>query len=169
MQPRSSACDILRPEEANSMRKAVGTALVVLLVVAVGAGGVWYWRTQIVPGQAAGPAAGAPPGKPAGGGGGFAIPVEAAKVTVDRIVQSVPAVGTLSSNDSVILGPEVTGRVAELDVKEGEQVAAGTVIALLDQSVYKAQVAEREASLALSKANFGRADQLMQKNYGTAK
>jgi membrane fusion protein (multidrug efflux system) len=145
------------------MRKSVGAGLAVLLL-AVAAGGAWYWRSHLMPGAV--PAGGAPPaGKP----GGFAIPVEATKVTVDRVVQSVPAVGTLRSNESVIIAPEIAGRVTQLDVKEGEKVAAGTVIATLDQSVYQAQVAQIEASLALSKINYQRASDLLQKNYGTAK
>jgi membrane fusion protein, multidrug efflux system len=146
------------------MRKSVGAGLAVLLVAAVAAGGAWYWRSHLMPGAV--PAGGAAPAaKP----GGFAIPVEATKVTVDRVVQSVPAVGTLRSNESVIIAPEIAGRVTQLDVKEGEKVAAGTVIATLDQSVYQAQVAQIEASLALSKINYQRASDLLQKNYGTAK
>ena len=146
------------------MRRSVGAGLAAVLLVAVAAGGAWYWRTHLMPGAA--PAGGAlPAGKP----GGFAIPVEAVKVTIGKVVESVPAVGTLRSNESVIIAPEIAGRISELDVKEGEKVAAGTVIALLDQTVYQAQIAQIEASLALSKINYQRAIDLLQKNYGTAK
>ena len=146
------------------MRRSVGAGLAALLLVAVAAGGAWYWRTHLMPGAV--PAGGAlPAGKP----GGFAIPVEAVKVTIGKVVESVPAVGTLRSNESVIIAPEIAGRISELDVKEGEKVAAGTVIALLDQTVYQAQIAQIEASLALSKINYQRAIDLLQKNYGTAK
>jgi membrane fusion protein, multidrug efflux system len=146
------------------MRKSVGAGLAVLLLAAAAGGAAWYWRGHLMPGTA--PPAGAPAaGKP----GGFAIPVEAVKVTVDRVVQSVPAVGTLRSNESVIIAPEIAGRVTQLDVKEGEKVAAGTVIATLDQSVYQAQIAQIQASLVLSKINYQRATELLQKSYGTAK
>ena len=146
------------------MRRSVGAGLAAVLLVAVAAGGAWYWRTHLMP--AAAPTGGAPSaGKP----GGFAIPVEAVKVTIGKVVESVPAVGTLRSNESVIIAPEIAGRIAELDVKEGEKVAAGTLIALLDQTVYQAQIAQIEASLALSKINYQRAIDLLQKNYGTAK
>src|SRR5262245_57624396 len=147
------------------MRRSVGAGLAAVLLVAVAAGGAWYWWTHLMPGAA--PAGGAlPAGKPAGG---FASPVEAVKLTIGKVVESVPAVGTLRSNESVIIAPEIAGRIAELDVKEGEKVAAGTVIALLDQTVYQAQIAQIEASLALSKINYQRAIDLLQKNYGTAK
>ena len=144
------------------MRRSL--AVLVVLLIAAAAGGAWYWRGHLLPGGA--PGGGAPPAAKAGG---FAIPVEAVKVTADRVVQSVPAVGTLRSNESVIIAPEIAGRVTQLDVKEGEKVAAGTLIALLDQSVYQAQIAQIEASLALSKINYQRATDLLQKNYGTAK
>jgi membrane fusion protein (multidrug efflux system) len=146
------------------MRRSIGAGFAAVLLVAVAAGGAWYWRTHLMPGAA--PAGGAlPAGKP----GGFAIPVEAVKVTIGKVVESVPAVGTLRSNESVIIAPEIAGRISQLDVKEGEKIAAGTVIALLDQSVYQAQIAQIEASLALSKINYQRATDLLQKNYGTAK
>src|SRR5882724_4484486 len=145
------------------MRRSVGGGLAVLLLAAVVASGAWYWRSHLMPGAA--PASGALPAKP----GGFAILVEADKVTIDRVVQSVPAVGTLRSNESVIIAPEIAGRVTLLDVKEGEKVAAGTVIATLDQSVYQAQIAQIQASLALSRISYQRASDLLQKNYGTAK
>src|SRR5690349_17906522 len=143
------------------MRRSVGAGLAAVLFVAVAAGGAWYWRTHLMPGAA--------PALPAGKPGGFAIPVEAVKVTIGKVVESVPAVGTLRSNESVIIAPEIAGRISELDVKEGEKVAAGTLIALLDQTVYQAQIAQIEASLALSKINYQRAIDLLQKNYGTAK
>src|SRR5262245_28934421 len=112
-------------------------------------------------------AGGDPPAQPAAGGGGFAIPVEAVSVTVERVDLTIPAVGSLRSNESVVLSPEIAGRVNEILANEGQAVSAGTVVARLDQSVYKAEIAEIEANLALSRANFKRADELLRKNAGT--
>ena len=109
------------------------------------------------------------PAQPGAAAGGFAVPVEAVTVAVERVDLSIPAVGSLRSNESVVLSPEIAGRVVEILGEEGQAVTAGTPIARLDQSVYKAEIAEIEANLALSRANFKRADELLKKSAGTAR
>jgi membrane fusion protein, multidrug efflux system len=110
-----------------------------------------------------------PAAAPAPAAGGFAMPVEAVTVAVERVDLTIPAVGSLRSNESVVLSPEIAGRVVEILGEEGQAVRAGMPIARLDQSVYKAEIAEIEANLALSRANFKRADELLKKNAGTAR
>jgi membrane fusion protein (multidrug efflux system) len=140
-------------------------ALLVLLVVA--AGGGYYWYAYLRP---AGDAATSAEGGGAAAGdsaGGFAMPVEVAPVTAGPLTLAIPTVGTLRSNESVILSPEIAGRVAELNIEEGGKVAAGATVAVLDQSVYKAELAQAQASLELSRANYKRAEELLAKNAGT--
>ncbi|HUL06511.1 MAG TPA: efflux RND transporter periplasmic adaptor subunit [Candidatus Acidoferrum sp.] len=110
-----------------------------------------------------------PAAQPAAASGGFAIPVEAVTVAVERVDLTIPAVGSLRSNESVVLSPEIAGRVVEIRGEEGQAVTAGTAVARLDQSVYQAEIAEIEANLELARANFKRADELMRKNAGTAR
>jgi membrane fusion protein, multidrug efflux system len=119
------------------------------------------WQTYVL-GEAATTAADA-------AAGGFAIPVEAVTVAVERVDLTIPAVGSLRSDESVVLSPEIAGRVDEIRAEEGQAVTAGTPIARLDQSVYKAEIAEIEANLALSEANFKRADELLKRSAGTAR
>lgn len=134
------------------------------LIAAVAAGG-YYWYAYVRPaGDMAATDAGAAPAA-----GGFAIPVEAAKVVASPLTLSIPTVGTLRSNESVTLSPEISGRIAELHVGEGEAVEAGATIAVLDQSVDKAELAQAQAALELSRANFKRAEELLAKNAGTAR
>jgi membrane fusion protein (multidrug efflux system) len=111
----------------------------------------------------------APAQEAAAPAGGFAVPVEAVTVAVERIDLTIPAVGSLRSNESVVLSPEIAGRVNEILADEGQAVTAGTPIARLDQSVYRAEIAEIEANLALSRANFKRADELLRKKAGTVR
>jgi membrane fusion protein (multidrug efflux system) len=124
--------------------------------------GAPLWRTHVLGEPAPAQEAAAP-------AGGFAIPVEAVTVAVERIDLTIPAVGSLRSNESVVLSPEIAGRVNEILADEGQAVTAGTPIARLDQSVYRAEIAEIEANLALSRANFKRADELLRKKAGTAR
>ena len=106
------------------------------------------------------PAAGAP-----GGQGGPTV--EAIAVTASPMQRTIEAVGTLQSNESVIVRPEITGRVSEILFEEGQDVTKDTALIRLDDSTYRAQLAEAEAAAALSRTNFSRADDLFKKKTGS--
>ncbi len=143
-----------------------------VLLVAAAAGAWWYSnRGGLSQGTPAGGGqqAAAPAAKPAGPPGGFAVPVEAVKVAVDTAKRETLAIGTFRSFESVMIRPEVTGRVAELSFREGEKIAKGKVMVRLDDSVERANLAQAEAQLALAKSNFERAQTLVARNAGTVK
>jgi membrane fusion protein (multidrug efflux system) len=142
------------------MRSVV--AVVVVLLLAAAAGGA-YWRLVAVPQQQA--AAGARGGPPPG----FAVPVEVAPARVGPASRSVQAVGSLRSNESVIVRPEIPGRIAQFGFAEGQKVKQGQMLVQLDRSVLRAELAQAQASLALAKANYERADDLKQRGAGTQK
>ena len=103
-------------------------------------------RRLLVVRDGAGPAGGAPgPGR---GGPGGPVPVEAQPVRVGDAETTIDAVGTLVSNESVVLRPEVSGRVAAINFVEGAAVAKGTVLVELDSSVERAELAQAEAQQA---------------------
>lgn len=137
----------------------------VLVLLAALGGGAWYWYAYLRPGAAPDQAAAGA----AAAQGGFALPVEAAPVTSGPLTLSIPAVGTLRANESVTLSPEIAGRLVEINIEEGRPVEAGATVATLDQSVYRAELAQARASLELSRANFARAQDLLQKNAGTVR
>lgn len=110
-------------------------------------------------------------GKPAATGGsprGGGIPVEARAVTVDTVRVEVSAVGSLRANESVIVRPEISGRVTEIAFQEGDDVGEGDVLVRLDDSVLRARLAEAEASLVLSRTNYQRAQQLYERKTASA-
>lgn len=89
----------------------------------------------------------------------FAIPVavkfggskpgrEAELATVQKleIHPSILATGNLVFRQEVQLSAEVIGKVAAVQVKEGDQVTRGQVLLKLDPTVYLAEVAQQEAS-----------------------
>ena len=135
-------------------------SMVVVVLVAALLGGAW-WLFMSPPAQTAGgPGAGGPPG-------GFAMPVEAAPVKVGPSRQEIAAVGTLRSNESIIVRPEVPGRIVEIGFAEGQKVTRGQILVRLDSSVERAELAQAHASLALSKANHERAEELVKRGAGT--
>src|SRR3990172_12924422 len=61
--------------------------------------------------------------------------------------------GTIETTE-VRVGPEVAGRVAEVNVLEGAQVAAGDVLLRLDDALLQAQKARAQAGLETAEAGL---------------
>lgn len=153
-----------------------------LLVLAALAGGAyWYFvkqggtvagLTAMVTGAVSGGApapGGASGGAPGGGkppGGAPPMPVEAVPVRIGVVDGTVTAVGSLLSNESVMIRPEIAGRISEIAFKEGQRVAKGTVLVRLDDAIARATLAQAQASIAFSRAELSRADQLVRQNTG---
>lgn len=95
------------------------------------------------------------------------VAVEAAKVAVGPLSERVTAVGSLASNESVIIRPEVAGRVVEIGFEEGRPVAKGALLVRLDDSLNRAEVAEAEARLQLAQRNFTRTEELFSNKIAT--
>lgn len=95
------------------------------------------------------------------------IAVEATRVKIGSIRREIEAVGSLRSGESVIIRPEISGRVTEILFDEGTRVAKGQPLVRLDASVAKAQVAQQAAAVTLSRANQDRAADLMAKGAGS--
>ena len=92
------------------------------------------------------------------------ILVEAAKVSIGSIDRVIEAVGTLVSNESVVLSPETAGRITNISFEEGQQVKKGQLLFQLDDSIVKAELAQMETSLTLSKSNYARALKLFEQS-----
>lgn len=135
--------------------------MVVAAAMLAAAGGAWWFFYFEQP-QAEG--APGPPGR-----GAMAVPVETAPVQVGPIQRRLTAVGSLRSNESVIIRPELAGRIAEIRFEEGERVSQGQPLVVLDDSIYRAELEEVRASLELSRANHDRAIDLLKRGAGTTK
>jgi membrane fusion protein (multidrug efflux system) len=140
------------------MRSTVAVAGVLAAVAAVGA--VSYWAgTRNAPSAAHAPAAGQH-GAPAAG-----VVVEATRVGVARLPQALTAVGSLRSDETIIVRPEIAGRIVQIHFREGESVRRGEVLVKLDDSVQKADVAKAHANLVLSKTKYERSVDLRNKGF----
>ena len=124
------------------------------------------------PGESAPPSggAGAAPGKSgqgvaggAGGGGGMAVELGKPEKLVWQ--KSVTALGSLRSDESVIVRAEQSGRITALNFKEGQPVRAGQMLVQLDDSVARAELEQARANQKLGKAKFDRAAELKERNF----
>ncbi|MEO8007058.1 MAG: efflux RND transporter periplasmic adaptor subunit [Betaproteobacteria bacterium] len=101
------------------------------------------------------PAAAAKPG----------MPVKAESVKIARIVDDVSAVGSLLAEESVIIRPEIDGRIVGLHFKEGQAVTAGTRLVTIDSTEVEAQVAGVKADLKTEEQRLARTQELYEQKF----
>ena len=77
----------------------------------------------------------------------------------------VTAVGTLIAADSVVIRPEIAGRVVGLHFQEGQLVQKGAKLMTLDPSEYRAQLAATTADAKTESQRYERAQELLEKNF----
>ncbi|WP_345773584.1 efflux RND transporter periplasmic adaptor subunit [Azospirillum oleiclasticum] len=157
-------------------------ATVLAALLALGAGGYWYFvqengsvgeladraRTLMAAWTGGGAKPAAPAAAPAQGGNS-PVPIEAATVRVGSIARTVTAVGSTVSNESVVIRPEVAGRITEIAFIEGQAVTRGTVLFRMDDSVARATLAQAQASLAFSRSDLQRAEELFRQGSGAGR
>ncbi len=96
-----------------------------------------------------------------------AIPVEMMVVNVETYVEQEGAVGSLASDEAVIIRSEIAGRVEDIGFEEGQPINKGDLIITIDDSIYRAEFNQAEARLRLSQANYDRAVNLEGRGAGT--
>jgi membrane fusion protein, multidrug efflux system len=113
----------------------------------------------------AGGAGGGGPGGPGGRGPGGPVGVEVGKAETMALSDDAVAVGTLRANESVVVKPEIAGRIAMIGFVDGGRVAKGTLLVQIDNLVASAEVEQAKAELALAQSNFQRTSDLAAKNF----
>lgn len=93
------------------------------------------------------------------------IPVNMMKATATPMTNTVNAVGALIAEDSVVLRPEIDGRIDKLLFKEGQPVKKGAVLVVLDSAAQRARVAAAEAEVKLAESRFRRSEELVAQNF----
>jgi len=119
---------------------------------------------QPVPGEAKGAPSANAKGV-VGAPGGPAVAVEVAAVKSARLQEDVSAIGTLRSNESVVVRPEISGRIIEINFVEGSPVRKGQLLVALDASVYAAEVQQARANLMLAETSFNRTAELEREKF----
>jgi len=99
------------------------------------------------------------PAKPMG------LPVRATPVKVTKVADEVSAVGSLLAEESVVIRPEIDGRITALPFQEGQAVGAGQKLVTIDSSEYEAQLAAIEADLRTEQQRYQRAQELFQQKF----
>lgn len=111
-----------------------------------------------------GDAKGGAPGKGPGGPGG-PTPVEVVRLAPTVVKEDLQAVGSLRSNESVILRPEVSGRIASINFRDGQIVRRGQLLVALDATLNEAEVAQARAEYDLAMSNLKRSEDLARRAF----
>src|SRR3954454_21211308 len=144
------------------MSKVVTGAIAALLILFAVAGAYWFGTQQALSNAASRAAGATQQNGKAGASSGTPsnITVEAARVTTESLPQTITAVGSLRSDESVTLRPEVAGRISAIAFQEGQRVVKGTKLVQLDPAVPQAEVEQARANVTLAKTKYTRAVEL---------
>ena len=107
----------------------------------------------------------APAAKGGPGGPGGPTPVEIVVVQPSAVQEDLQAVGSLRSNESVVLRPEVSGRIATIGFRDGQVVKKGQLLIGLDSTLNEAEVAQYRAEYDLALSNLKRSEDLARQKF----
>ena len=168
--------------------KKLHTLVAVIGIAALG-GGAWWWQNKSASSAASATAAGAgqgapragapgPGGNPAGGGGGGGgrpgggasgpVAVEVGRAESQRLTDAAQAVGALRARQSVVVRPEVSGRIAKLGFVDGQAVKRGQLLVQLDDTLQQAQLKQAQAQANIAQTNLARSRELQAQGFVSA-
>lgn len=150
------------------MSKAAAGTFAVIGILLAAAGGYWAGTRQPAVAPVANATASSKGSAHSGGpnaGTAPAVTVEVIKVATAALPQTLTAVGSLRSDESVVLRPEVAGRVSAILFKEGQRVTKGAPLVRLDTSINDADVQQTRANLTLAKSKYQRAIDLQKQGF----
>lgn len=93
--------------------------------------------------------------------GGPSYTVQAEKAKRGKITAVVTGTGAIQARTAVKISADVSAKIVELPVQEGDTVSKGDLLVKLDQGRYLAAVRQAEAALASAKAGHKRSEASM--------
>lgn len=148
------------------------TIVFAVIGIAAASGAAWWLqkpsqapRTEASATGGSAAAGSAARGGAQGGGAGRPLAVEAVAVKQMALRDDAEAVGSLRSRQSVVLRPEVSGRITQLNFRDGERVRRGQVLVQFDDQLPRAQVQQSQAELSIAQANHKRNQELVAQGF----
>ncbi|WP_420102317.1 efflux RND transporter periplasmic adaptor subunit [Bosea sp. (in: a-proteobacteria)] len=132
--------------------------VLLLLVAGLAGGGYYGYRHYYNGGE---------PARASAPAGPRTVPVEVAAVEVMTVNEEVEALGTLAADESIVIAPEIAGRVVALGFREGERVKAGQELVKLDTAILDAELKQAMADLGLARDTNDRLKGLVSRGSGT--
>jgi membrane fusion protein (multidrug efflux system) len=130
--------------------------------IAAVAAAAWWYQNKSAPASAP---SSAPAAAQAPGGGGGPAAVEVGRAEALRIEDDAVAVGTVRASQTVMLRPEVSGRVVRIGFQDGQRVRRGQLLVQLDDLLQRAQLQQAEAQASIARTNLQRSRELLAQNF----
>ena len=87
----------------------------------------------------------------------FSLPVQIGKIIFKDVIDQVRTVGNIHAEQRVTINAEVEGQITKVEVREGDIVKSGDLLARIDSREYELEVEELEAELSAAKEEFKKA------------
>ena len=87
----------------------------------------------------------------------FSLPVQIGRIIIKDVTDQVRTVGNIRAEQRVIINSEVAGQITKVEVREGDIVKSGDLLARIDSREYELEVEELEAELSAAKEEFKKA------------
>ncbi len=147
--------------------------LIAVTGIAAASGAAWWYQSKPKVAQevqASAAAGGVPSGSQAGAPASPASAVRPASVEVAKVEKAslqddAQAVGSLRSRQSVMVRPEVAGRIKLLGFTDGARVRKGQVLVQLDDVLQQAEIQQAMAQVSIAQANFKRNQELVAQSF----
>ncbi|MFZ9281404.1 MAG: efflux RND transporter periplasmic adaptor subunit [Prochlorococcaceae cyanobacterium] len=94
--------------------------------------------------------------------------VATAAVELEPFADRIEAIATLDAEQIVQLASQVTGRVTQLKVRQGQLVRPGDVVLVLDQAQLQAELASLRAQMRTDQINYERYEKLVREGAASA-
>ena len=94
-------------------------------------------------------------------------PVEVTKIQHEAFAHFVKVHGVVEASKNILINPEVSGKITQILVKEGERVSQGQKIVVIDPSVIQNNIAELKKRNELATTVFERQKALYEQKIGS--
>lgn len=125
---------------ASRRGRSLASALILLLLIAGGGTGWYFWQSRDTVMASSEQQGG--PQRPQG------VAVRLATVEMTDLRETSEFVGTLEAQQAAVVRPEMAGRVSQIEVKAGDKVSRGDIIARIDTREIEARLRQAQAAQA---------------------
>jgi len=144
-------------DNMNAARRTPKKIIIVAIVAVVAAGALWWWHHNSTPSTPGAVESQQQRGKGGARRGMPAAPVQAATAVTQSVPQYLTGLGTVNAASTVTLRSRVDGELMALHFTEGQQVAAGQLLAEIDPRPYQVALTQAQGQLAKDQATLANA------------
>ena len=145
-EPRNSS------QKASTSKSIISYAILLIILILVG-WGIWHLTHKSTsPTQATTKDKSGGKGNHQSGGNGGATVVGIAKVQQQNVASSIQALGTVTSSNTVVVHPQISGVLMNVSFKEGSFVRKGQVLAQIDDRAAKVGLLQSQGQLLKDQA-----------------